>query len=71
MKRHRAALAVAVIATGAIAAGTLAPGAQAWEHCPPGSDDGQYCEHHHHHHHHYHHHHDHNGYHYTLHIRRE
>ncbi len=51
MKRHRAALAVAV-AAGAIAAGTLAPGAQAWgEKCPPGTHDKQYCEHHHHHHH--------------------
>ena len=54
MKRHRAALAAAVVAAGAIAAGTLAPGAQAWEQCPPGSHDKQYCEHHHHHHHHHH-----------------
>ena len=57
MKRHRAALAAAAIAAdalaaGALAAGALAPGAQAWEKCPPGSRDKQYCEHDHHHHHH-------------------
>jgi hypothetical protein len=55
MKRKRAALVAAVAAVGAIAAGTLAPGAQAWEQCPPGSHDPEYCEHHHHHHHHHHH----------------
>jgi hypothetical protein len=55
MKRHRAALVAAVVAAGALAAGTLAPGAQAWEQCPPGSHDEQYCEHDHHHHHHHHH----------------
>jgi hypothetical protein len=52
MKRHRAALAAAAIAADALAAGALAPGAQAWEKCPPGSRDKQYCEHDHHHHHH-------------------
>lgn len=54
MKRHRAALAV-VVAAGALAAGAgaLAPGAQAWDRCPPGDQDKQYCEHHHHHHHHH------------------
>ena len=56
MKRHRAALAAAVVAAGAIAAGTLAPGAQAWgDMCPPGTHDNEYCEHDHHHHHHHHH----------------
>ena len=65
MKRKRAAL-LAAVAAGAIAAGTLAPGAQAWEQCPPGSHDKQYCEHHHDHHHHHHH-----GDHRAVDIRRE
>ena len=55
MKIRSAAIA-ATAATG-IGAGTLAPGASAWEQCPPGSNDPQYCEHHRHHHHHHHHHH--------------
>ena len=46
MKRHRAALATAAVVAGVIAAGALAPGAQAWgDECPPGMDDGPYCEH--------------------------
>ena len=40
--------AIAAIAAGAIGAGTLAPGASAWDECPPGNDNPQYCEHHHH-----------------------
>jgi hypothetical protein len=47
--------AIAAIAAVAIGAGTLAPGALAWEECPPGTDNPQYCEHHRHHHHHHHH----------------
>jgi hypothetical protein len=44
--------AIAAVAAVAIGAGVLAPGASAWDQCPPGSDNPQYCEHHHHHHHH-------------------
>jgi len=47
--------AIAAIAAAGIGAGILAPGASAWEQCPPGSNDPQYCEHHHHHRHHRHH----------------
>lgn len=49
--------AIAAFAAAAIGAGALAPGASAWEQCPPGSHDPQYCEQHHHHHHHHHRHH--------------
>jgi hypothetical protein len=45
--------AVAALAAVAIGAATLAPGASAWEECPPGNDNPEYCEHHHHHHHHH------------------
>ncbi|MBV9606814.1 MAG: hypothetical protein JO027_16990 [Solirubrobacterales bacterium] len=56
MKRNRAVLATAAaVAASAVATVTFAPGAQAWDRCPPGNHDREYCEHHHHHHHHHHH----------------
>lgn len=54
MKSHIGAL-VAASAVAAIGAATLPSGAAAWEKCPPGSQQHQYCEPHHHHHHHHHH----------------
>ena len=48
--------AIATIAAVAIGAGTLAPAASAWDECPPGTNNPEYCEHGHHHHHHHHHH---------------
>jgi hypothetical protein len=50
--------AIAAIAAVAIGGGTLARAASAWDECPPGNDNPEYCEHDHHHHHHHHHHHD-------------
>jgi hypothetical protein len=44
----------------AVVGGILAPGAGArsGEHCPPGTQNNNYCEHQDHHHHHHHHHDD-------------
>jgi hypothetical protein len=51
MKSHTATLA-AVSAAVAIGAAALPSGAAAWQRCPPGSYNQQYCEPVHHHHHH-------------------
>ncbi len=54
MKSHIAAL-VAAGALAALGAATLPSGAAAWERCPPGSQQHEYCEPLHHRHHHHHH----------------